>query len=186
MAKKKSEWFDWLKALVIAVLLAFIVRTFLFAPIVVDGPSMYPNLHDGDHMIVNKLNYKISEPNRFDIVVFHATKQKDYIKRVIGLPGETVEIKNDTLYINGNAVAEPFLEQQKASLKKNERYTMDFSMSDIPGDFKVIPEDHLLVLGDNRNNSTDSRMLGYISYNQLVGNASMIYWPLDRFDMVND
>ncbi|NAP00986.1 signal peptidase I, partial [Halomonas sp. MG34] len=81
--KKKSEWLDWLKALLIAFGLAFIVRTFLFAPIVVDGPSMLPTLHDRDQMIVNKIGYRFGDPERFEIVVFHASDQKDFIKRVI-------------------------------------------------------------------------------------------------------
>lgn len=186
MTKKKSEWFDWLKALIIALILAFIVRTFLFAPIVVDGPSMQPNLHNGDHMLVNKINYSINQPNRFDIVVFHATEQKDYIKRVIGLPGETVEMKDDTLYINGEKITEPFLAKTKANLEDGQQYTMDFTMQDIPGAPKVIPEGQILVLGDNRSNSTDSRMLGLISIDQLVGNASIIYWPFDRFGVAKE
>lgn len=183
--KKKSEWLEWLKSLAIAILLAFIVKTFLFAPIVVDGPSMQPNLQDGDHMIVNKINYKINQPERFDIVVFHATEQKDYIKRVIGLPGETVELEDDILYIDGEPVDETFLTDEKSQLTDGQVYTMGFSMDDIPGGSMVIPEDQILVLGDNRSNSTDSRMLGFISSDQLVGNAVFIYWPFNRFGLAN-
>ncbi|WP_079709429.1 signal peptidase I [Paraliobacillus ryukyuensis] len=186
MTKKKSEWLDWLKALLIATVLVYIVRTFLFTPIVVEGPSMQPNLHNGDHMIVNKINYALSEPDRFDIVIFHATERRDYIKRVIGLPGETVDVKDDTLYINGKQVEEPFLQEKKDSLAPDETYTVDFSMSDIPGNVDVIPPEHVLVLGDNRGNSTDSRMIGLISYDQIVGSASFIYWPLSHFGLVND
>src|SRR5690625_7931671 len=94
MAKRKSEWFGWVKALLVAFALAFVIRTFFFAPIIVDGPSMLPTLHDRDQMIVNKFKYRISEPDRFDIVVFHASVQKDFIKRIIGLPGEHVQVKD--------------------------------------------------------------------------------------------
>ncbi|GGM21279.1 signal peptidase I [Paraliobacillus quinghaiensis] len=188
MAKKKSEWFDWLKALLIAILLAFIVRTFLFSPIIVEGPSMQPNLQNGDHMIVNKINYKLNEPERFDIVVFHATEKRDYIKRVIGLPGETVEMRADTLYIDGEPVEESFLATEKSQQASGQVYTMNFSMEDSQYLPEVIPEGHVFVLGDNRSNSTDSRSssLGLISYDQIVGNAVLIYWPINRFGFANE
>ena len=105
--KTKNETLEWVKALLIAFGLAAIIRIFLFTPIVVDGISMMPTLEDGDRMIVNKIGYTIGTPNRFDIVVFHAPEQKDYIKRVIGLPGDTVEYRDDVLYVNGQAYDEP-------------------------------------------------------------------------------
>ncbi|WP_188454408.1 signal peptidase I [Virgibacillus oceani] len=187
MAKrKKSEWFDWVKALLVAFGLAFIVRIFLFAPIVVDGPSMMPTLHDRDQMIVNKFIYKIDEPDRFDIVVFHATDKKDFIKRVIGLPGEHIAVKDEVLYINGEKVAEPFLKERKQHLQPYETLTGDFTLEELPGGYETIPEDHVLVLGDNRNNSTDSRMLGLISMDQIVGKTSLIYWPFDRLQTLHE
>lgn len=185
MAKrKKDEWWDWVKALLIAFALAFIVRTFFFAPIVVDGPSMQPTLHDRDQMIVNKFNYRISEPDRFDVVVFHATDKKDFIKRVIGLPGEHVAVKDDVLYIDGKEVKEPFLSGQKERLKPFQLLTNDFTLENLPGNYEEIPDGHVLVLGDNRGNSTDSRVLGVISEDQIVGNTSLIYWPLKRMQIL--
>lgn len=183
MAKpKKSEWFDWIKALLIAFALAFIVRTFLFAPIVVDGPSMLPTLHDRDQMIVNKINYRISEPKRFDVVVFHATPKKDFIKRVIGLPGEHVAVIDDVLYINGEEVDQPFLKEEKEG--SYQFRNNDFTLENLPGNFKEIPDGHVLVLGDNRGNSTDSRMLGVIPTDKIVGNTSLIYWPIKRMQIL--
>ncbi|AVQ99027.1 signal peptidase I [Oceanobacillus sp. M65] len=177
--KKKSEWLDWLKALLIAFGLAFIVRTFLFAPIVVDGPSMLPTLHDRDQMIVNKIGYRFGDPERFEIVVFHASDQKDFIKRVIGLPGEHIAVRDNVLYVNDQPVEQPFLTEYN-----NDILTNDFELEELPGEYKTIPEDQVLVLGDNRGNSTDSRILGMISMDQIVGKTSVRYWPFDRIDIM--
>lgn len=179
--KKKSELFDWVKALLIAFGIAFIVRLFFFAPIVVDGPSMAPTLTDSDQMIVNKFIYNVSEPERFDIIVFHASARQDFIKRVIGVPGEHVAVEDNVLYINGEPVEEPFMETADG-IKHS--MTSDFYLEQLPGGYETIPEEHLLVLGDNRENSTDSRMLGLISMDQIVGKASLIYWPLDRIQII--
>ncbi|SES74625.1 signal peptidase I [Oceanobacillus limi] len=184
MAKRKSEWFDWVKALLIAFALAFIVRTFLFTPIIVDGPSMLPTLHDRDQMIVNKFKYRINEAERFDIVVFHASDKKDFIKRVIGLPGEHVAYQDNVLYIDGEPVEEPFYEDIQDDVLPNPGPTNDFTLEELPGEHRVIPDDHVLVLGDNRNNSTDSRRLGVISMDQIVGTTSLIYWPFDRMQTI--
>lgn len=182
MEKRKSEWFEWIKALLIAVVLIFVVRTFFFAPIVVDGSSMMPTLHDRDQMIVNKIIYDVDEPERFDIVVFHASDKKDFIKRVVGLPGEHVAVKDDVLLIDGEKVKEPFL----TKLKKGENtYTDNFKLEELPGGYEKIPEGYVLVLGDNRGNSTDSRILGLISMDQIVGTANLIYWPFDRMKIMD-
>ena len=186
MAERKSEWFDWLKALIIAFALAFIVRMFLFSPIVVDGPSMLPTLHDRDQMIVNKFTYRISEPDRFDIVVFHATTQKDFIKRIIGLPGEHIMVKDETLFVNGEEVEELFLAERMEEMESHQVLTRDFDLKSLPGGHETIPDGYVLVLGDNRNDSTDSRSLGLISMDQIVGKASLIYWPFNRMQIVKE
>jgi signal peptidase I len=182
----KQQWLDWLKAFLIAGVLAVIVRVFLFAPVVVEGPSMLTTLHSGDHLIVSKLNYTLGSPERFDVVVFHATERKDYIKRVIGLPGDHIAYEDDQLYVNGEPVEEPFLDERKQQLSGTRPLTDDFIMEeDMPGNYKEVPEGHLFVLGDNRNNSTDSRMLGMIDQEQMVGEAVVSYWPLNRIQLVN-
>lgn len=183
MAKPKNEWFDWIKALLIAFALALIVKIFLVSPIIVDGPSMLPTLHDRDRMIVNKLIYRINEPKRYDIVVFHATEQKDFIKRVIGLPGEHISVKDNTLYIDDEKIEEAFLTDQD---ELDQILTNDFRLEMLPGEHKVIPEDYVLVLGDNRDNSTDSRALGLISIDEIVGKASVIYWPYNRVKVLKE
>ncbi|WP_433749679.1 signal peptidase I [Falsibacillus pallidus] len=172
MAGEKSEIREWLKALVIAVGLAIVIRYFLFAPIVVDGLSMMPTLHNGDRMIVNKFG----KPDRFDIVVFHAPEQKDYIKRVIGLPGDKIQYKNDILYINGKAYKEPYLDQYKKNVGDGP-LTEDFTLKDYTGKDRV-PEGEVFVMGDNRRGSKDSRHIGTIPMSKIVGDAHIIYWPM--------
>ena len=182
LAKKKSELWEWTKALVIAVGLAFIIRYFLFAPIVVDGRSMNPTLQDQDRMIVNKISYKITEPKRFDIIVFHAPENKDYIKRIIGLPGDTIEYKDDTLYVNGVAYEEPYLEEFKQE-NLDGPLTESFTLEEKIGQAKV-PEGELFVMGDNRRNSKDSRHIGTIRMEVVFGKSSMFYWPLEDIGFV--
>jgi signal peptidase I len=176
MTKKKSETWEWLKAVMIAVLLAGGIRYFIFAPIIVDGLSMMPTLHDHDRMIVNKLSYKIGTPKRFDIIVFHAEEGKDYIKRVIGLPGDHIEYKNDTLYINGKAYKEPYLDKYKKQLIDGP-LTEPFTLEEITGK-KTVPKGYLFVMGDNRRFSKDSRHIGFIPMEKVVGKANIVYWPL--------
>lgn len=176
MTKKKNEVFEWIKALTIAVVVAAVIRYFFFAPIVVDGFSMMPTLHTQDRMIVNKFSYRFSEPKRFDIVVFHATSDKDYIKRIIGLPGETVEYKNDTLYINGEAYEEPYLYEYKNQLIDGP-LTEAFDLESIIGQ-STVPEGHLFVMGDNRRQSKDSRHIGTVPIDEVMGETSLVYWPL--------
>ena len=178
-SKGKSEIFEWIKALAIAIVLAAIIRYFLFAPILVDGLSMTPTLHDGNRMVVNKIAYKIGEPERFDIVVFHATEEKDYIKRVIGLPGDKIEYKDDTLYINGKAYDEPYLDGAKEQVIGGP-LTEPFTLKEIIGR-DTVPEGEVFVMGDNRRASKDSREIGTIKISEILGKTSLVYWPIKEF-----
>ncbi|MGM9986540.1 MAG: signal peptidase I [Bacillaceae bacterium] len=184
MAKEKQQsgLVEWIKAIVVALVIAFVIRQFLFAPILVDGVSMMPTLHDRDRMIVNKLSNYIGEPDRFDIIVFKATESKDYIKRVIGLPGDKVEYRNDTLYINGKAYEEPYLEEYKSEVTDGP-LTYDFTLEQLTGQSKV-PEGHLFVMGDNRRYSKDSRQIGFVPIDAVFGKTNIIYWPLNDIRIV--
>jgi signal peptidase I len=182
MTKKKNEFLEWIKALAIAVLLAAVIRYFFFAPIVVDGFSMMPTLHTQDRMIVNKFSYKTGEPKRFDIVVFHATIDKDYIKRVIGLPGDHVEYKNDTLYINGEEFEEPYLEEYKNQLIDGP-LTEPFDLESIIGQ-STVPEGQIFVMGDNRRQSKDSRHIGTVPIEEVMGKTNFVYWPISDIRFV--
>src|SRR5699024_10205555 len=159
MSNAKRESYQTIKTFIIALILALMIRMFFFSPIIVEGPSMQPTLLDRDRMIVNKFIYYIKEPERFDIVVFHASKHKDFIKRVIGLPGEHVMVQDNALYIDGEQVDEPFI---ATSNQEN------FKLEMLSGNYSTIPKGYVLVLGDNRNNSTDSRKLGLIAIDDIV------------------
>ncbi len=181
--KEKNELWEWTKALLIAFAIAAIIRYFLFTPIAVDGESMMPTLEDGDRMIVNKIGYKIGEPKRFDIVVFHAPEQKNYIKRVIGLPGDTLEYKDDQLYINGDPIDEPYLDAYKEQINGG-TLTEDFTLKDIDVSLDTIPEGYVFVMGDNRRNSKDSRHIGLVEQKEIIGNTSLIFWPFSDIKIV--
>jgi signal peptidase I len=181
--KEKNEFWEWTKALVVAFGIAVIIRYVLFTPIVVDGDSMMPTLKDGDRMIVNKIGYKIGKPDRFDIVVFHAPEGKDYIKRVIALPGEHIEYKDDQLYINGEPIEEPYLDEYKSQLTDGQ-LTQDFSLQDIDPTLEVIPEGYVFVMGDNRRYSKDSRHIGIVSEEEIIGSTSVVFWPLNEVKIV--
>lgn len=169
-----KEILDWVKSLIIAGILAFIIHTFIFALVIVDGSSMEPTLYNSERLILNKISYSFSQPERGDVIVFHANKSDDYIKRVIGLPGETIEVKNDELYINDKLIEEPYLNNEKERLHSvSSILTKDF------GPIRV-QEGHLFVMGDNRNNSTDSRIIGTIPIDDMIGKTSIIIWPINK------
>lgn len=159
-----------------------LLRIFVFATYDVSGASMEPNLHDGERLIVSKLSYQIGEPERFDVVVFHATNQDDFIKRIIGLPGDKIEYKNDTLYVNDQPIEENFIKDQKNQSANN--YTENFNMEEI-SPFKTVPEGYVFVVGDNRPNSIDSRYeaLGFIPMESIVGEVVVRLFPLKQFDL---
>ncbi|MEH7238890.1 signal peptidase I [Bacillus sp. JJ1562] len=180
MVEKRNEIWEWIKALFIAIVVAFIVRAFLFTPVVVEGASMQPTLQDQNRMIVTK----IGEPKRFDVVVFHATGEKDFIKRVIGLPGDRIEYRNDTLYINGIPYDEPYLDNSKEAVT-NGPLTYSFTLKETPVGSEVVPEGHLFVMGDNRRNSMDSRHIGAIPMDQVVGTTKVVVWPITDIKIVD-
>ncbi|WP_431312276.1 signal peptidase I [Sporosarcina oncorhynchi] len=181
--KKKNETWEWIKALLIAFGLAAIIRVFLFTPIVVDGISMMPTLEHGDKMIVNKIGYTLGKPDRFDIVVFHAPEKKDYIKRVIGLPGDEVEYRDDILYINNKPYEEPYLDKYKAEVQDGP-LTEDFTLDEKIGSITV-PEGSVFVMGDNRRKSKDSRHIGAVSIDEIIGNTKLVFWPIKDFGIVD-
>lgn len=148
---------------IIIIIVVIIIRTFIFTPVVVNGPSMMNTLHNGDVMILDKIGMKLGGIKRFDIVVIQTGKTK-IIKRVIGMPGETISYHDNKLYINGKEVS-------------------DNHSNEITYDFEEvkIPDGEYYVLGDNRTDSVDSRILGTIPKNEILGHATFIIYPFNRF-----
>ncbi|QQK75592.1 signal peptidase I [Salicibibacter cibarius] len=177
--KIAKELWDWVVTFAVVIIIVFIVRTFLFANYMVHGESMMPTIESGERLIINKIGYEFSEPDRNDLIVFNATEESDYIKRVIGIPGDDIRYEDDTLYINDEAVEEPFLDDAY-----NGEITEDFTLEEVTSE-SIVPDDHLFVLGDNRNNSQDSRSIGFVPYEDVVGEASLRYWPLDEFTFID-
>lgn len=177
--KKQNEVWEWGKALFIAIAIAFIIRIFLFTPVVVDGSSMEPTLHENERLIVTK----IGEPDRFDIIVFHAPNSEDYIKRVIGLPGDHIEYKDDVLYINGEPFDEPYLNEYKQKVNDGP-LTDSFTLQETPVGSDLVPEGHLFVMGDNRKYSKDSRHIGAIPMEEVVGKTNIVYFPIQDIKVI--
>ena len=173
-----KAFFDWVVVVGVALLVAILVRTFLLAHFVVEGTSMYSTLDTGDRVFVNKLSYRLHDPNRGDVVVLHeltGSTERDLIKRVIALPGEEISMENCEVFIDENP------NDSIPAQRLNEPYLDPTVVT--PGRCgtsiqpTVVPEDHVFVMGDNRPGSQDSRALGSISYDDLVGRAFVVFWP---------
>lgn len=178
----KKEIFEWIVAIVVAVVCVLLIQKFLFATYTVSGDSMYPTLKNGEKVIVNKIGYTIGEIDNGDVVVFHANANDDYVKRVIGKPGDTVKYDNDQLYVNDKKVSEKYLEENKAN-KSRDILTENFEVKDLvnTNGNNTIPKGQYLVLGDNREVSKDGRSFGLINEDKIVGEVSFRFWPLNQF-----
>jgi len=168
------------KSIVLGLLIVLIVRMFFFSNYVVEGESMMPTFQHGNVLIVNKLSYQIGELNRFDVVVFQIGGSEHYIKRVIGLPGDIIEYKNDILYVNNKPVREPYLEAYKSKLIVG-KLTGDFTLVEVTGS-RIVPKGYIFVLGDNRLSSWDSRHFGFVKISEVIGKVNLRYWPMSEFD----
>ena len=167
-----------------AVVLAILVKVFLLQAFFIPSASMYPTLQTGDRVLVNKLSYKLHDVNRGDVVVFErpptetATDIPDLIKRVIGLPGEQVVFEAGHVYINGDKLDESYLPDGVTTTAEN-------APNKCPReDPCVVPEGDVWVMGDNRNDSKDSRYFGPIDEDTIVGRAFVIVWPLNRVGLL--
>ena len=162
--KEKSVIREFLEMAVIAAVLAILIKTFIAGNYYVPSGSMEPTIITNDKVIVTNFSYYLNEPERGDVIVFEypEDRTKDYIKRCIGLPGETVEFKDSKLYVNGEQIEEPYLPEG-----------LEF---DDYGPITV-PEDSFFMCGDNRNHSADSRVWGFLPDELIIGKAQVVYWP---------
>ena len=171
MSTKKSgtSWqdtiSDWLVSIIVAVALAFCIRTFVVEPYMVEGTSMYPTLESHERLIVSKYKYFFTEPKRGEIVVFRYPKDesRDFIKRVIATGGDTIEMRDGKVLVNGSVIEENYIYRKS-----------------------VVPQGHIFVLGDNRNNSEDSRFadVDFVPLKLVKGEAVVAFWPVERWRML--
>lgn len=163
--KPKPLWRDLLEAIIIAVILAFVIRTFFFGMYWVPSESMMPTIAVDDRLLVTKFSYWFEAPQRGQVVVFHSEQNddKNMVKRLIGLPGETIEFRNNQLLVDGIVVDEFYLSA--------DTYSMDYGPI-------TVPEGEYFVCGDNRMHSLDSRFWGFVDKEEIIGRTMAIYWPL--------
>jgi len=171
---------EWASVIAGAIVLALVVKVFILQAFYIPSPSMYPTLKVGDRVLVNKLSYRLHDVNRGDVVVFErpaseeASTIPDLIKRVIGLPGDSVTFRNGHVFINGEQLAEPYLPAGVTTTADSapNRCTLEAPC--------LVPPGEVWVMGDNRNDSKDSRYFGPIEQRTIVGRAFVIVWPLNR------
>jgi signal peptidase I len=165
----KSAAREWAETLIVALAVALLIRTFVVQVYLVEGPSMEPTLYTGERVFVNKLIYRFRQPHPGEIIVLQDpnTPQRELIKRVIAVAGETVEMKKGIVYVNGQPLKEDFINTAIRSTN---------DMAPV-----VIPAGNVWVMGDNRGMSFDSRNIGPIAVKKIDGDAFFMFWPIDRF-----
>jgi signal peptidase I len=154
---------------------AFIIRYFLIQPFVVEGNSMEPNFHNKQYLLVDKISYKLRQPARGEVIVFNPpnNSSQNYIKRIIGLPGETIKITGGNIYINDLDLDEKYLTQNGSTMTSSN----DFSIA--------LKDNEYFVMGDNRNHSSDSREFGALPKTNIIGRTWLIIWPFQYFGIVH-
>jgi signal peptidase I len=174
--KVENPWVEGLKTIVLSGVLAFGIRSFVAEARYIPSGSMLPTLQINDRLIIDKISYNFRNPDRGDIVVFSPTealKQQNFkdafIKRVIGLPGEKVEVKGERVYINDKPLAENYIDEKP-----------NYNFGPV-----TVPSNQYLVLGDNRNNSYDSHYWGFVPREKIIGRAVVRFWPLNRIGEID-
>lgn len=169
--------FDLVQTLVIAGAIFVVIYAFLFRPYQVNGRSMDPTFEDGEYVLTNLIDIRLGKLERGDVVVFNAPvdKDKDYIKRIIGMPGDNVKILGGKVFVNGHEINQSFL--------PSDVYTNPGSYLG-EGEEIVVPPDNYFVMGDNRNFSSDSREWGFVPKDKIIGKSFIVYFPLNHLRIV--
>jgi signal peptidase I len=178
MRKLGAFFLDILEVVVFAIAIFLFVYLLVLQPHKIKGDSMQPNYPDGEFLLTDKVTYRFGEPKRGDVVVFQAPNipEEEYIKRIIGLPGETVSVKDGGVYVNGERLNETYL--------TSTLYTSSGVFA-TEGKELIVPADNYFVLGDNRPASSDSRAWGFVSAEKINGRAWVVYWPPENVGIVN-
>jgi signal peptidase I len=185
----ENPWIETLKTLGLSVVFAFGIRVTVAESCYIPSASMLPTLQINDKLIIDKVSYRLANPVRGDIVVFDPTAQLEkevdaegkqkfkerLIKRVIGIPGDRIEVRNGKVYVNDKVIAEKYL---------GEAPNYNWSSTELTPD-GIVPKDNYLVLGDNRNNSYDSHYWGFVPKAKIIGKATVRFWPIDRIGGIN-
>ena len=174
--KKKSSFKDTFDSIIVAFVIAMIIRTFIVGAYKIPSGSMLNTLQIGDHILVNKLSYLFDEPKVDDIVVFEFPLEpdKNYIKRIIGVPGDKIKIVNKAVYRNGEKVFEPFARFAESVILPESSPVRRDNVKEF-----TVPKGEYFMMGDNRDESFDSRFWGFVNRKAIVGRAFVIYWSWD-------
>ncbi len=196
--KIKKEIWEWVKTIFIAIILAIIIRTFVIQTFKIPSGSMMNTLFPGDFLFVNKFIYGtrfpfsnkkilvLRKPERGDIIVFKypVDHKRNFIKRCIGLPGETIEIKNKQVYVNGKPLVEAYVVFSDSRLYSNSAYLSDDERKRDNYGPIIVPDNAYFMMGDNRDNSLDSRFWGFLPEKDIRGKALVLYWPARRIGLI--
>lgn len=171
---------DTVQTFLIAAAVFLVIYVFLFRPFEVKGESMYPSFYNNEYVLTNLISLRFQNPKQGDVIVFKAPldPERDYIKRVIGVPGDTILVKDGKVYVNNNELNET------AYLKPDiKTYPGNFLIGETP---ITVPEGKYFVMGDNRLNSSDSREWGFVKKDEIIGNSMFVYWPINRIRFIKN
>jgi signal peptidase I len=179
LKKIYAFFFDTIQTILIAASIFLVIYIFLMRPFEVSGDSMYPTYENGEYILTNLISLRFSEPQKGDVIVFASpVDDKDYIKRIIASPGDTVRVEENKVYVNGELLDE------STYLSSTVRTPSGHELTE--GKTVTVPEGSYIVMGDNRPHSSDSREWGFLKKEDIVGKSFFVYWPLDKARVINN